>query len=141
MSQTNRILLNDPTWVKAGTVKKKVIVHCILTVWYLDRLITLTSWKHPLIHKYNPTNKGYLKTHFPEYISIIWLVTFYLINKKLKLNNTNLNSYFPKSVFAQKKKKKSYGVDIKLTFLRTSFSCRWSGSSLPEYTSLWSFVD
>lgn len=85
---------------------KKVIVHCILTVWYLDRLITLTSWKHPLIHKYNPTNKGYLKTHFPEYISIIWLVTFYLINKKLKLNNTNLNSYFPKSVFAQKKKKK-----------------------------------
>lgn len=28
-----------------------------------------------------------------------------------------------------------------LTFLRMSFSCRWSGSSLPEYTNLWSFVN
>lgn len=41
-------------------------------------------------------------------------------NENLKLNNINLNSHFPKS----DSDKISYGADMKLTFLRTSFSCR-----------------
>lgn len=131
----NRVLLNNPASVKAGNVQE-VIPHYISLVWDLGRL-TLINQKHPSIHRcYSHTNKGYLQIHFPKYINIIQLVTRCTL-LRFEVKQCKLNSYFLKCVFAQQ----SYGVDIKLTFLRTSFSCRWSGSSLPEYTSLWSFVD